>query len=93
MRYIVRGSATSDSQWTLTAEIVNNSGRDARFDGGIDAVLQLNCNGNPGTYHLHNPEITTMQAGAGVRLGVDIARLDVGPGTCSLFGTVKYATV
>jgi urease alpha subunit len=63
-----------------------------RFDGGIDTVVHLVCNGKSSEQHLHNPGVTTMPAGGGVILQADVSASDTGPGTCTLYGTVHYST-
>lgn len=90
--YIVKGQADSDSSWHLTTDVRNNSGREVRFDGGIDTVVHLVCNGKSSEQHLHNPGVTTMPAGGGVILQADVSASDTGPGTCTLYGTVHYST-
>ena len=93
LAYIVKGQAETDSSWHLTTDVRNNSGREVRFDGGIDAVVHLLCNGKSSDQHLANPGVTTMPAGGGVILQADIASVDTGPGSCTLYGTIHYSTV
>jgi hypothetical protein len=93
LAYIVKGQAESDSSWHLTTDVRNNSGREVRFDGGIDAVVHLLCNGKSSEQHLANPGVTTMPAGGGVILQADISAVDAGPSTCTLYGTIHYSTV
>lgn len=92
LTYIVRGQADSDASWHLTADIRNNTGREVRFDGGIDAVIHLLCNSKSSDQQLHNPTVTSMPAGGGVILQADINPVDTGPGTCTLYGTIHYST-
>jgi hypothetical protein len=93
LAYVVSGQADSDTAWHVGATITNNSGREVRFDGGIDAVIHLSCGGGTTSeQHLHDGGVTTMPAGGGVVLRLDIARIDTGPGTCSLYGTIHYVT-
>ena len=93
LAYIVKGQAETDSSWHLTTDVRNNSGREVRFDGGIDAVVHLLCNGKSSDQHLANPGVTTMPAGGGVILQADISSVDTGPGSCTLYGTIHYSTV
>jgi hypothetical protein len=92
LAFIVKGQAETSS-WHLTTDVRNNSGRDVRFDGGIDTVVHLLCNGKSSDQHLANPNVTTMPAGGGVILQADITPIDSGSGTCTLYGTVRYSTV
>ena len=92
MSYIVKGQAESDG-WHLTAEIHNNTGHEARFDGGVDALLHLLCNGHAGDVPLQNPSVTSMPAGGGVILEGVVSPIDSGPGTCTVYGTLHYTTV
>ena len=94
LTYIVRGQADSDSSWHLTADVRNPSGREARFDGGITAVIHLLCNSKSADVPLHDSTYTSMPGGGGgVILQADIASIDAGPGTCTLYGTIHYSTV
>lgn len=101
LAYIVKGEAdASTNTWHLTTDVRNNSGREVRFEGGIDTVVHLLCNGKSGDQHLANPGVTTMPAGGGVILQADVTPIDKPdnpppPGTlsCTLFGTIHYSTV
>ena len=94
LTYIVRGQADSDSSWHLTADIRNPSGREARFDGGITAVIHLLCNSKAADVPLHDSTYTSMPGGGGgVILQADMNPVDAGPGTCTLYGTIHYSTV
>jgi hypothetical protein len=94
LAYIVKGEVEGGN-WHLTTDVRNNSGREVRFDGGIDTVVHLLCDGKSSDQHLANPGVTTMPAGGGVILQADMQPLDTGrpSGNCTLYGTIHYSTV
>lgn len=77
--------------WHLAAEVANNTTHDAHFASGIDVVEHLICNGVPADEHLHDPAVVTIPAGGGVVLHLDLGRIDAGPGTCTITGSVHYS--